>query len=305
MPVSPRSKHPVETRSGYQHTYRAVVRQIGAMAVPCYDVGLLHPRNGMLLRTWSPQEIIAGIPWLRYMNGIGHHVFLRPTASLGVVLLDDLGASAIIRLKHDGLQPAAVVETSKDNYQCWIRLIHNREQCLIPTNLVHRLLRDLIDDYGADPCCSDWRHFGRLAGFTNQKLCHTRRDGRQPFVLLRFAAPVVAPQGRERLLRSRVRLRRQMGLRIAQSTSAPGYVHHMERILSAHADQPWATNPDFSRLDFMIARDMLRDGLAPGAVAAEINAGSPNLNLRKQHHVDDYIRRTISAAQRDLSLSPH
>lgn len=290
----------------YQRTYQAVVGQVDAMGMPRYEIGLLHPQDGMLLRTWSRHQLLHSIGWLRHMNAKGCHVYLRPADSYGVVLLDDLDATAVSRLKHDGLQPAAVVETSKDNYQSWIRLIRNREQRPIPADLIHQLLLDLVNKYGADPGCSDWRHFGRLAGFTNQKPCHACH-GRQPFVLLRFAAAVVAPQGRERLLRARLKLRRQAYRQTLPTSPSKAftYADRLARIMALYPHQPWAADPDYSRLDFMIARDMLREGLPPGVVAWEINASSPNLHIRKPRNVNDYIRRTIRAAQRALlSLSP-
>jgi hypothetical protein len=42
--------------------------------------------------------------------------------------------------------------------------------------------------FGGDPSSADWRHFGRLAGFTNQKPSRRLPSGLAPFVLLREAA---------------------------------------------------------------------------------------------------------------------
>jgi hypothetical protein len=39
-----------------------------------------------------------------------------------------------------------------------------------------------VDRFRGDPGAADWRHFGRLAGFTNRKPAYAGRDGLFPFV---------------------------------------------------------------------------------------------------------------------------
>ena len=51
--------------------------------------------------------------------------------------------------------------------------------------------RDLAKTYGGDPNSADSQHYGRLAGFTNQKPKHTRA-GRQPYVLAHDCSGQVA-----------------------------------------------------------------------------------------------------------------
>ena len=288
-------------RSDFQRTRQALEQQLVALGAPRYDVGIFNQQGGMKLRLWRPQQVIGSIAWLRYQNALGNHIYIRPTDSLGIVLLDDLDALTISRLRRDGLQPAAVVETSPSNFQCWIRLLHNMQQQWICTDLVRRLLVMLAFEYGADPRCADWRHFGRLAGFTNPKPAHTRDDGRQPFVLLRYARPIVASQGRRRLIQAR----KQPGPashddpQPALATLPPKaltYAQRQNRILELNREQPWASRPDISLLDFMIAREMLREGHSQQTVAQELQAGSPGLTQRKGAHIQDYLHRTIQAA---------
>ncbi|MDJ0835374.1 MAG: DNA-primase RepB domain-containing protein [Acidobacteriota bacterium] len=289
---------------GAQRTREAVRRQIQAMGLSCNELGIHQPDQRMILRTWSCDQILASIPWLRHMNAVGAHIYLRPTASRGLVLLDDIDLSTITRLRADGLPPAAVVETSPDNYQCWIRLIHNREQRDIPKDLVRQLLRRLAAHYHADPCSADWRHFGRLAGFTNQKPCYASTNG-QPFVLLRFAVPVVAPEGRSALLRARLLKRRDEQPRKAALPLRPHtYTQRLRRILTINRRQPWSHSPDYSRIDFMIAREMLTEGHDTDVVERAILEGSPDLNTRKHGHIQDYVHRTVLAAASTLPLSP-
>ena len=291
---------------GLQRTYQAVRLQIQAMGEPRYELGVHLPNQGMILRTWCCDQILTAIPWLRHMNGKGAHIYIRPTASLGLVLLDDVDLAAIAHLRTDGLAPTAVIETSPNNYQCWIRLIHNRKRQDIPKDLIRRLLRHLATQYGADSCAADWRHFGRLAGFTNQKACHTSRTG-QPFVLLRFASPTVAQEGRSALIRARSMIRCDDRCRVPASpqTQPHTYRQRQTRILDINRHQSWVNTPDYSRIDFMIAREMLAEGHEAEVVERTILEGSPGLHTRKSGHIKDYVRRTVQAAASAIRpLSP-
>ena len=64
-----------------------------------------------------------------------------------------------------GFQPAAVVETSPGNFQVWL----NHGRILSDRTFSTQAAKELARRFGGDPSSADWRHFGRLAGFTNQK----------------------------------------------------------------------------------------------------------------------------------------
>src|SRR5438034_6130458 len=114
---------PSRTGTIADRTARAVATQVGAMACTSYEVGVLDAAQGqMLLRTWTVADLEHGILWLKRMNAHGRDIYIRPAGSVGLILLDDLDPVAIVRLTHDGLQPAVVVETSPGNYQAWLRV---------------------------------------------------------------------------------------------------------------------------------------------------------------------------------------
>src|SRR5260370_28842796 len=48
--------------------------------------------------------------------------------------------------------------------------------------------------YGGDPASADWRHLGRLAGFTNQKPARRPSQGYPPWVKIVHARAGLAPQ---------------------------------------------------------------------------------------------------------------
>ncbi len=72
------------------------------------------------------------------------------------------------------------METSPGNFQAWLN--HGRVlACALSTQTAKELARR----FGGDPSSADWRHFGRLAGFTNQKPGRRLPTGLPPFVQLR------------------------------------------------------------------------------------------------------------------------
>jgi len=170
-------------------TTEAVRRQLAAMGCDRYEIAVRDPARGMLTHTGSADEIVAGIGWLKAMNARGNDIYVRPAGSSGVILVDDLNARALKELARDGMTPAAVTETSPNNYQAWVRV---SDGPLLP-EIATEAAREVAARYGGDPNSADWRQDGRLAGFTNQQPEHTRADGQQPYVRLREARGGDAP----------------------------------------------------------------------------------------------------------------
>jgi len=51
------------------------------------------------------------------------------------------------------------------------------------------LARSLAWQYGADPASAEWRHLGRLAGFTNRKPARRQGHGLPPWVRVVWQSP--------------------------------------------------------------------------------------------------------------------
>lgn len=49
------------------------------------------------------------------------HIYLRPSGSHELSLVDDLETDAITRMKAEGFEPVVVVETSPRNFQAWLK----------------------------------------------------------------------------------------------------------------------------------------------------------------------------------------
>jgi hypothetical protein len=158
----------------------AVRRQFSAMGCDLYDIGVLQQHGRMLLRearkvTW----IEKALGWFKRENAHGAHIFVRPHGEHSLTLLDDLDASTIAELKESGFGPAAIIETSPRNFQAWVN--HGTALSRV---LSTQVAKEFARRFRADPSSSDWRHFGRLAGFTNQKPHRRLTNGLAPFVKL-------------------------------------------------------------------------------------------------------------------------
>src|SRR5712691_4429572 len=162
---------------------RLVRLQLRAMGCERFDLGIKRDAGEMILREGQGAiEISAAIKWLRHENAKGAHIYVRPAGAHSLSLLDDLSAEAIERMKAEGFEPAVVVETSPNNFQAWM----NHGQVLDAATST-RAAKHLAERFSGDPSSADWRHFGRLAGFTNPKPERQLPSGLRPFARLRSA----------------------------------------------------------------------------------------------------------------------
>src|SRR5215469_285126 len=162
-------------------TIIAVHKMLDALAATSYDVGILSDR-GMLPghAILTKEAILAKLKFLKSQNARGAHIYVRPSGTHNLTVLDDLAQDSLDQLSADGFEPCAVVETSPGNFQAWLKH-HRTYQSAVSTFIAQELARR----YQADPSAADWRRFGRLPGFTNCKPKHRQANGLFPFVLLR------------------------------------------------------------------------------------------------------------------------
>jgi hypothetical protein len=139
--------------------------QLEALGTKCFDIGVKRFDGTMILREgWGAKQVLKSLLWLRRENLNRGQVNVRPSGAHGLSLVDDLKAGALARLKAEGFEPAAVVETSPGNFQAWLK--HGE---MLDEAVSTRAAKLLAERYGGDLGSADWRHFGRLAGFTNPK----------------------------------------------------------------------------------------------------------------------------------------
>jgi len=170
-------------------TFEAVVKQAAAMGAKAFEIGLFDPSAAtlaMIPRAWHLETLLRAVSWLRLKNAEGRNIYIRPEGEHCLSLIDDASIQVIERLKSEGFAPAVVVETSPGNFQAWLH--HGR---VLPKYLSTLAARLLASRFGGDLASADWRHYGRLAGFTNRKDKYRKTDGTFPYVRLHEATGVV------------------------------------------------------------------------------------------------------------------
>ena len=169
----------------WNKTVEVVERQLEAMASDVFEVGLFKPDAPegaaiMVPRVWDTASLLKSIPWLRHENSDGRHIYVRPHGEHHLSLIDDLTPEAVRTMKREGFGPALVVETSPGNLQAWLRhadTLDRETSTAAARALAHR--------FGGDTGAADWRHYGRLSGFTNRKAKYRHPiTGLHPFVRL-------------------------------------------------------------------------------------------------------------------------
>jgi len=299
-------------------TTAVVQAQLAGMGAERYDVGVYDRANDdmLLRREWTPAQIEASIGWFRGMNANGRDIYIRPTGSSGLYLIDDVPAATVERMRAEGYAPAAVVETSPGNHQAWVRV----SDAPLSKGEGTAVARALAERFGGDLSSANWRHMGRLAGFTNRKEEHRQPDGRQPYARLRDAggeraadAPAILDRARDQATQGRHAAaekgagvagespQERTGRRVAFSRPPAGdgpvsplgreYAHRAQRLLERY---PNAALTDLHRLDWMVTRDLARahPEADKEALMRAIREGSPRIEERKRGHVYDYAERT-------------
>src|SRR6266851_1025398 len=159
---------------------RVAMDQLEALGAECFDIGVKRTDGTMILREgWDAKQVLKSLLWLRRENLNRGHIYVRPAGGHGLSLVDDLKADALARMKAEGFEPAVVVETSPGNFQAWLK--HGE---MLDEAVSTRAAKLLAERYGGDLGSADWRHFGRLAGFTNPKPNRRLASGLQPFARL-------------------------------------------------------------------------------------------------------------------------
>jgi hypothetical protein len=159
---------------------------------------------------------------------------------------------------------------------------------------------------------ADWRHLGRLAGFTNQKPLRRQHNGYAPWVRLlhaqlgsaAHATSLVATAERQaRCLddapatrASRGPLARDLVILASDPSSAREIYQAWLNRLRIPQRFP---EPDWSIADKWIAKELLRQGTPAAAAANLLRCGSPDFP-RRHADPEDYLRRTLARALCEL-----
>jgi len=314
---------------GLNLTLQAIRRQLAAMPHDLYLVRLIHSQTRRPFpgeRLWTADQLIhlATIRFLRIRNREGCDVYIHPYAeecNSGYILVDlDQSDPAVLQtMRAAGHEPCVVLQTSPGNLQAWVRVSATPIQAAVASHIGKRL----AGLYSGDPASTDWRHLGRLAGFTNQKPQRRNQRGYSPWVKVLHAHAGLASQGAALL--EAAEHRRGSGSSLAlmprNSLSAPahGDAAGTDRLTgstavagAANIYASWLLRlrilqrfpqPDWSIADKWIAKELLLRGTPVPHVAAILRGGSPGFP-RRHSDPDDYLRRTLARAARELAANP-
>jgi hypothetical protein len=296
---------------GFFLTRRAIHSQLAAMPNELYLIRLIHHQTRRPFpgeRLWTATQLAgaATIRFLRVRNCEGCDVYIQPYAgsqNAGYILVDLDGADPMVveSMHANGHDPCVVLQTSPGHLQAWIRL----STAPLAPALATAAGKHLACLYGGDLASTDWRHLGRLAGFTNQKPARRTPKGYAPWVKLIHAGVGLAPCA-ERLLRS-VRQSAQplwhpaSRFSIDSTATQPGPTSAEEATtIYRNCMQRWHIlerfpQPDWSIVDLWVARYLLSQGQLAPHVEAILRLASPHFP-RRHGDPDDYLRRTVAHA---------
>ena len=296
---------------GFFLTLQAIRRQLAAMPNDLYLVRLIHHRTRQAFpgeRLWTAEQLAtaATIRFLRVRNREGCDVYVQPYAgcqNAGYILvdLDHARPTTIDTMRAHGHDPCVVLQTSPTHLQAWIRLSTSPLEPAVASTAG----KLLATAHGGDPASTDWRHLGRLAGFTNQKPERRTSGGHAPWVKVVSAQAGMAPQA-EALLQSvralassppalashaTTAFQDSIPAAVATSVATKLYQDCMERW---HIRQRFP-QPDWSVVDCWVARYLLCQRWAPAQVLEILRLASPHFP-RRHGDPDDYLRRTVARA---------
>jgi hypothetical protein len=296
---------------GFFLTLQAIRRQLTAMPNDLYLVRLIHHQTRQAFpgeRLWTAEQLAtaATVRFLRARNCEGCDVYVQPYAgsqNAGYILvdLDHARPTALATMRAQGHDPCVFLQTSPGHLQAWIHLSTSPLESAVAT-AAGKLLAAA---YGGDPASTDWRHLGRLAGFTNQKPARRIAGGYAPWVKVVSAQAGLATQAEPLLQSARAWASAPPALTfhatatfqdsapaaIATSVAAELYQACMQRW---HIRQRFP-QPDWSVVDCWVARHLLRQHWAPTQVLEILRLASPNFP-RRHGDPDDYLRRTVARA---------
>jgi hypothetical protein len=269
------------------------------MGSELFEIGLYNPNAGpgesvMIPRVWNAETILKSVPWLRHQNREGRNIYVRPRGEHDLSMVDDLTTDAVSAMKEAGFNPSVIVETSPGNFQAWLK--HPER---ISKEVSTAAARALAEKFGGDRGAADWRHFGRLVGFSNRKAKYLNAStGLYPFVRLIEAAGSVYPEA-ERFLagvghdleRRRAEREHLRSRALAQAGAVPK--GDLKSIEVFRADSRYGG--DGTRVDLAYAVYALSHGASAEEVVTAIRSRdlSHKGNERRQN---EYVERTIKKA---------
>ncbi len=245
----------------------------------------------MLPRTWDTETLLRSLSWLKHQNRDGRNIYVRPKGEHNLSLVDDLTIEGVRQMKVAGFAPALVVQTSPCNFQAWVK-----HPAPLSKELSTAAASELAAKFGGDRGAADWRHFGRLAGFTNRKEKYRGESGQYPFVLLIEHSGLGYAAGIQFVsdVRSRLEAEQSARQRIAQANMPrTGGRYPLKPLEAFRSDSRYGG--DGTRIDLAYAIYAFSHGADADTVTCALR--SRDLSHKgSQRRQNDYVNRTIRKA---------
>jgi hypothetical protein len=165
--------------------------------------------------------VLKSVPWLKRANAKGSDVYIAPAGENGLVLVTGASQEELASLIKKGFAPAAVVETSRGEFDVWVKLsdeaLSESTRTVAQRGLIRAIGRDTTND---QPVCR-----ARMAGFTNQDAKQTR-VGRQPYALVRAYGGAVAPSAKKYLDHIEMRIAEEQATQQRETMDLQRYKSH-------------------------------------------------------------------------------
>lgn len=282
-------------------TYLTVRNQLNAMNCSSYEIGILDRVNSnMNTRTFKKNDVLNSINWFKHLNREKNEIFIRPHGTVGLIFFDDVTASTIEKMKIEGYEPAISIESSPQNFQGWIR-VSNHE---LSKELSTQCAKVIVNKYKTDSNSADYRHFGRLAGFTNNKPQYVNEFGKYPFIKLSARNGKLATnfqdilnKGKELLsMKEKSVIDRDKFTQIKDNNNEALIIgsNYYNEIVNQYTN-----NPDYelnlNAVDWQVAKYLAANQFSYDVILNCLLTVSPNLDQRKGKGREvNYIERTLN-----------
>jgi RepB DNA-primase from phage plasmid len=301
---------------GFYITLQTIRRQVAAMPNELYLIRLIHPVTRASApgeRLWTGTQLSQAsiVRFLRCCNHQGFDVYIQPYAdrrNAGYILVDlDHSDSDILpTMRANGHEPCVVVQTSPGHCQAWVQV----SPIPLDPEVATAIGKQLARAYRGDLASTDWRHLGRLAGFTNQKPTRRQANGSAPWVKLLHAQLGLASHGAALVYAQRLAAPdccasersdfHSFHSQAAVSSLTPAAAHKIYQLWLRRLRIPQRFSPpDWSIADKWVAKELLWRRTSATQVEAILRLGSPGFP-RRHSNPDDYLRRTLATATLEL-----
>jgi hypothetical protein len=324
----------------HRQTLEAVGKQLQAMGSAEYEIaahdykagkvdakgrasGVMHirPASGPNIppatKGLTDAEVLTSLKWLAFKNSQGCHIFIRPFGETKLTFIDDLSKATVTKMTTEGYQFAALIESSPGNFHGWLK---NNES--LTGDEQTTAARILCERFGGDANSAAKRHFGRLAGFTNQKekyFDETIRNGQGGYPFVKFHGDTIRGKDagrtfdkadeflgevKQRMIDGQEQV--QVKAKQHEAYKQTPYVHQSRIKDIEYFQQKFSSTGERHKSDFNYALHALSNGVSESEVRHTIATKSNSTSNRGgPKRSQSYVDRTISGAYKFMPRQSH